>query len=231
MIKKMVVDRAIKFRMQRKQVFLNAFELDSKTKILDLGSEDGSHINKIIQGTEVSPINVFLADIDQDLLNSGRAKYGFNTILIPKDGKLPISDKVFDIVFCSSVIEHVTLPKDQLYRIKSSKEFREKAFLHQLHFSSEIERIAKGYFVQTPYKWFPLETHTWLPLIGFLPRNIMLFVVKLTNKYWIKSADPDWNLLSVPELKRLFPNAYIYKELYLGITKSLIAIKKNQEVV
>lgn len=226
-MKSFIVGEGKKFRFKRRELFLKSFDIGHNTKILDLGSEDGSHISSVLSGTRALPSNVYLADIEETVINIGKKKYGYIPILISDSGKLPFDDHFFDIVFCSSVIEHVTVPKQELYCIKSSKEFKQRAFKRQREFAREIDRVSKGYFVQTPNKWFPLETHTWLPLIDIFPRSFLLRLLSITNKVWIKKADPDWNALDERQIKILFPNSKIIKEKFFGMTKSLIAIKNE----
>lgn len=70
------------------------------------------------------------------------------------DGKdLPFADRSFDWVHSSAVLEHVGSAEEQV------------AFLVELH------RVCrKGLFVTTPNRWFPVEFHTVLPLLHWLPR-------------------------------------------------------------
>jgi hypothetical protein len=79
--------------------------------------------------------------------------------------------------------------------------------------------------VQTPCKSFPIESHAWLPLVGYLSRKQFLPILKLSNRFWVKQAEPDFNLLGESEMKRLFPNAQIICEKKFGLTKSVMAIK------
>lgn len=64
------------------------------------------------------------------------------------DGRnFPFPDRSFDIVHANAVIEHV-----------GSREA-------QRHFLCELRRVARGGMVTTPNKYFPIETHTLLPLL------------------------------------------------------------------
>jgi hypothetical protein len=69
------------------------------------------------------------------------------------DGRdLPFDTGSFDFVHSSAVLEHV-----------GSRE-------QQAQFLREAWRVArKGMFVTTPNRWFPVEFHTTLPLIHWLP--------------------------------------------------------------
>jgi SAM-dependent methyltransferase len=94
---------------------------------------------------------------------------------------LPFADGEFDLVYCSSVIEHV--PRAQ----------REA-------FAAELRRVARGWFVQTPAWSFPLEPHALLPFAHWLPP-------RLRRLYWRLGATGKWEaieLLRRGELQELF---------------------------
>ncbi|QVL50295.1 MAG: methyltransferase domain-containing protein [Thiocapsa sp.] len=213
-------------RAKRNRFFRNSFRLTADTRILDLGSESGQNITNVLSTTPIQPKNVYIADIDNNAIERGKESFGFVPVLLNEDGLIPFPDDFFDIVYCSSVIEHVTLPKEDVWLVKSEKEFRRLARTRQQQFANEIKRVGKQYFVQTPYRYFPIESHSWLPLVAFLPRFLLLFVISATNRFWIKQTIPDWHLLTNKELQSLFSDATIVKEVYLGMPKSLIAIRR-----
>ena len=225
MITKIVTFLMHHVRAKRSRIFLGCFSYTSKTRILDLGSGDGSHIASIIKKTPVMPENIYIADIDEILVAKGHKNFGFNPVTIPEFGKLPFADKYFDIVFCSSVIEHVKIPKAKVWKVPSGKNFKKLASLSQQKLAAEIVRIGKGYFVQTPNKWFPIECHSWLPFVSYLPRGLLIPFLRLSNRIWVKKTSPDWCLLSCADVKHLFPDAEIFTEKFLGLTKSIMAIK------
>jgi ubiquinone/menaquinone biosynthesis C-methylase UbiE len=70
------------------------------------------------------------------------------------DGRdLPFADGEFDIGFSNAVIEHVGGRDDQ------------RQFVH------ELCRVCRAVFVTTPNRLFPIEVHTLLPLVHWLPRR------------------------------------------------------------
>ena len=223
-----IVDEVRKHaRAKRAKVFRSNFAIGADTKILDIGSEDGSSIAAVLQGSDAKPHNIYIADIDEQFLERGRQRYGFTPVSIPESGRLPFGDGFFDIVYCSSVIEHVTLPKSEVWQEISGERFRELAVQHQRGFAEEIRRLGKSFYVQTPNKWFPVESHTWLPFVGYLPRRFLVPLLRLTNAVWVKHTSPDWHLLSVADMKAMFPDATIQKERFFGFTKSIMAIKNS----
>lgn len=211
---------------KRSKIFYNEIKPAFNSKILDLGGGNGFHISQILG--RFSEFDVTIADILTQNLKKAQNNYGFKTVQLDESSKLPFIDNEFDIVYSNSVIEHVTLPKERVWTSFDSKDFRTKSFLRQKEFADEIRRVGKSYFVQTPYKYFLIESHTWLPiLIVFLPRRMQIRMIKFFNSFWPKKATPDWNLLTIKDMKVLFPDAQIYKEKSFGFTKSIIAIKKS----
>lgn len=226
-LSKLIWSFSAQARKKRAELFRRYFSVDENTKILDLGSETGANIFNVLQSTNYQPQNVYIADIDARAVNEGNRRYGFNGVLIDETGNLPFSDEFFDIVYCSSVIEHTTVPKSAIWNLKNHAAFRAAAWKRQTIFAREITRLGKQYFVQTPARSFPIESHTWLPLVGYLPRQVFLPILRTSNRFWIKQAEPDFNLLNEKDMKELFPNAEIICEKKLGLTKSVMAVKTD----
>jgi len=101
----------------------------------------------------------------------------------------------------------------------------------------EIERVGLGYSVQTPNRWFPLEAHTLTPAFHFLPKR---WQARLARNFtiWGRLQRPsraeargfveNIRLLSARDLQGLFPDAAIERERFLGLTKSLIAVRQQR---
>ena len=113
-----------------------------------------------------------------------------------------------------------------LDQVRSRRQFEALALEHQRAFAREIARIGRRYFVQTPYRYFPIDSHMWLPApVAFLPRLVQLQLVRVINRFWIKHTVLDFNLLNRRQLGELFPDAEIVAERWFGLTKSLIAAR------
>jgi SAM-dependent methyltransferase len=96
---------------------------------------------------------------------------------------LPFADGAFDVVFSNAVVEHVGGPD------------------RQRQFVREALRVAPRAFVTTPNRWFPIEVHTRLPLVHWLPRQAAEKAYELARKPWAKEN----HLLGPRDLERLFP--------------------------
>jgi 2-polyprenyl-3-methyl-5-hydroxy-6-metoxy-1,4-benzoquinol methylase len=125
------------------------------------------------------------------------------------------ADGSFDVVFSNSVIEHLG-----------------PGFADQQLMANEIRRVGERYFVQTPNRHFPIEPHFLTPGFQFLPVSARVWAVTHFDLGWYKKfADRDEarrevesiSLLTERQIRRLFPSALVYKEQFLGLTKSFVA--------
>ncbi|MDE2388131.1 MAG: class I SAM-dependent methyltransferase, partial [Betaproteobacteria bacterium] len=134
----------IRFRKHRAKIFRDNFHLTAETRVLDLGGWNGAHIHAVLENSAILPANVYVADIDEHAVNEAAARYGFTPVIINEADQLPFPDKFFDIVFCSSVIEHVTVPKEEVWTLISGQRFKDIAQIRQNEFAKEIRRLGKG---------------------------------------------------------------------------------------
>ncbi|HXC57739.1 MAG TPA: class I SAM-dependent methyltransferase [Steroidobacteraceae bacterium] len=216
-------------RLRRSALFRSLFELGPQTRILDLGGSNGAHVHSLLAGTPVRPENVHVADVDHQAVRTAASRYGFMPVALGAEADLPFGDAYFDIVLCSSVLEHVTIPQDEIWRERSTVRFRQRAQQRQQRFAREIERVTRGYFVQVPNRWFPIETHTWLPFVGYMPRSWQLRVIGVSNRLWIKKTAPNFYLPTAADMTGYFPAAALIREKVGGMTKSLIMVKGTKD--
>ena len=52
-----------------------------------------------------------------------------------------------------------------------------------------------------------------------------LIILKFFRKFWIARTSPDWNLLTVQDMRHFFPEAMILRERAFGLTTSIMAVK------
>ncbi|MBA3808214.1 MAG: class I SAM-dependent methyltransferase [Solirubrobacterales bacterium] len=112
---------------------------------------------------------------------------------------LPFADGEFDLVYCSSVIEHVPPAR-------------------RAAFASEVRRVGRGWFVQSPAFSFPIEPHALLPGAHWLPSPVR-------RRYWRLGAAVAWEdvpLLRRAEMEALFGPARA--ERFAGIVKSWVCV-------
>lgn len=132
-----------------------------------------------------------------------------------------LEDMSFDVVHSNSVIEHVGRWSDMQAMAR------------------EVRRLAPIYFVQTPYFWFPIEPHCATAFFHWMPELVRLsMLMRRPRGHWGKAPDVDTAmgqihsnvLLDYRMLTTLFPDATIYRERFLGLTKSLIAVRKGTQL-
>jgi SAM-dependent methyltransferase len=199
--------------------------------ILDLGGWDGQLLSQITNISGIRGGRYIVADIDSHV-RVASTNYGFEAVVLKEGQPLPFDNGEVDIVWCNSVIEHIT-PNDEEACIRpgivGNREWRSRSFELQRAFASEISRISKSYFVQTPARAFPIESHTAIPFGSYLGHNSMVSVAASIKRIWPRPIGyVDWNLLSAHEMKALFPDAIIELEKILGIPKSIIAWKRTE---
>ena len=100
--------------------------------------------------------------------------------------------------------------------------------------AKEVRRIARGYFVQTPYRYFPLEPHFHVPLWAQMPLWLRTALHQRVDLGWMR-AQPDYlnaradveqvRLLSIREMHLLFPDAELRLERIAGLVKSIMAVR------
>ncbi|MBE9489606.1 MAG: methyltransferase domain-containing protein [Bacteroidetes bacterium] len=134
------------------------------------------------------------------------------------DGTIfPFADKAFDFIHSNAVIEHVGDLEDQ------------KLFLHEL-----IRVSNKGVFFTTPNRCFPVEMHTNILFLHYLPKHWFDRILHILNKSW---ASGDYmNLLSENDLIKIIndidvdkvekTNISVIKERLLGFSYQLICMIK-----
>ncbi len=134
-------------------------------------------------------------------------------IFVPVQAKqrLPFSDKQFDIVFSNAVIEHVGDRNEQRDFIK------------------EMLRVSRHFFLTTPNRWFPVEMHTGLPLLHYLPMRLYrVIIAKTWLRYW--SNEKNLHLLDIKTLQRMFSPFVGVNTLKIrlwGIPSNLVAYGKS----
>lgn len=120
--------------------------------------------------------------------------------------ELPFDDDAFDIAFSNAVIEHVGGREEQR------------------RFVVELCRVAPRVFVSTPNRWFPVETHTLVPLVHWLPPEPRDRVFKALGR----DAWEGVELLTRRELLELFPAGVEPKIVESRITTSVAARRTSK---
>jgi hypothetical protein len=96
---------------------------------------------------------------------------------------LPFEDESFDVVHSSAVLEHVGSDNNQR------------------RFIRECCRVARrAVFITTPNRWFPVEFHTVLPLVHWLPKPIFRTLMRRMGLDFF-AEESNLNLMSSREVR------------------------------
>ncbi len=170
------------------RAFMEAMAPTEETTILDVGvtpdqtAADSNYFEKWYPRTER-----ITATSIEDASYLEIAHPGLRFVQTSGDS-LPFDDGQFDIAFSTAVIEHV-----------GSRE-------HQQLFLRELIRVSKRFFLTTPNRWYPVELHTYVPLLHWLPqRHHQRALRRLGKGPW--ATTENLNLLDERELRALFPAA------------------------
>jgi SAM-dependent methyltransferase len=124
------------------------------------------------------------------------------------DGRsLPFDSGQFDIGFSNAVVEHLPDLESQ------------RAFV------GELCRVSHRVFVTTPNRWFPIDTHTLVPLAHWLSDERRDGVYRLLRR----SEGLGLRLLTPAGLLRLFPASTRPRLLRRGMT--LVAVAETSSVL
>jgi hypothetical protein len=182
---------SLRSRRRKLRLFLQEMRPTADTTVLDVGADE---IGFGVEGGQArcSTHNFFEelypwpGRITAVGLHDGsgfRAAYPAVAYVRADGCALPFADGSFDLYFSNAVIEHV-----------GGRE-RQRAFV------AEATRVARRVFLTTPNRWFPVEVHTRLPLVHWLPAAATGRVYDAVGKPWAK----DNHLLGPAELRALFP--------------------------
>jgi hypothetical protein len=98
---------------------------------------------------------------------------------------VPFADDSFDLVHSSAVLEHVG------------------SFENQSKMVAECLRVARrGICLTTPNRWFPIEVHTQLPLVHWLPPRVCRAIFQQLG-YNFFADENNLNLMSHAQLKKI----------------------------
>lgn len=201
-----------KMRRKRFRHFLRLIERSSKRplQILDIGGEEDFWRNMDFNDPTCHITLLNLRTYHCSMANVG-------SVLGDARAMPQFADREFDIAFSNSVIEHVGT-------------FEEKRKM-----ANEVRRVSDAYFVQTPNFFFPVEPHFLVPFFHWIPKSIRIWLICHYSLGWIEKAQTaaeaerilmEHMLLTASELRQLFPDAFIIRERFFGLTKSLIAVRE-----
>jgi len=187
--------------------------------ILDIGatSDRSYEHSNYLEAWYPNPQNITAIGLDRDAAFLAHSYPGLQFV-VANGRTLPFDDNSFDYVHSSAVMEHVG---DRL---------------SQMAFMAEARRVArKIVFLTTPNRWFPVEFHTVLPLVHWLPPKMFRALLVAIGRSFFASED-NLNLLSARQLREMaqhigFSDPVEVRGVRLGgLVSNLLFILRKQDL-
>ncbi len=155
---------AVSLRSRRRKfgLFMDAIRPTPQTTVLDVGVDDVGFGERPREHGGCATLNFFeelypwqerITALGQHEGRTFSERYPAASYVRGDALNLPFQDRAFDVAFSNAVIEHVGRRSEQE------------------RFVAELLRVAPRVFVTTPNRWFPIEVHTRLPLVHWLPER------------------------------------------------------------
>jgi hypothetical protein len=197
-------------RTRRANWLVEQFPDLAQMSIIDLGGRVSSWEN-----APVRPKHVHIVNLEREageIPSWAEVDHGDACQLPPE-----ILNRRYDLVFSNSVIEHVG------------------GHERRLRLAEAVHTLAASHWVQTPYRYFPIEPHWVAPGMQHLP-------IAVRSRYalrWPLGHTPAkdredaletvlWvELLDRTQMRHYFPDSKLRVERFMGLTKSLIAVRNG----
>jgi hypothetical protein len=195
-------------RLKRWTKFRAAFPDIVDMRVLDLGGRPQFWRSAPVRPLHVTTLNLErLTDPNEDSIDH---RVG--------DACAPPDDLCsgFDLVVSNSLIEHLG------------------GHAKRQQFADVVRTAADRHWVQTPYRYFPVEPHWVFPLLQFLPFAAR---VHLTRKWPLGNRHPETSDIAIDSVHEVeligkmqmlsyFPDANLWFERLGGVPKSMVSIRR-----
>jgi hypothetical protein len=191
---------SLRSRERKLRLFLELYRPGPDTTVVDVGVTDAA-----FGGESTDNFLEALYPWPERITAVGRTELARFAAAFPRvrvvraDGRaLPFADGEFELGFSNAVVEHVSGGREG-----------------QRRFVAELCRVADRVFVTTPNRWFPVDPHTLMPFVHWLPPGGARERL-LRRRGFDDVLDP----LGPSELASLFP----YPVRVLGRGPALVAV-------
>lgn len=153
-------------RERKWSLFIDRCRPTTDDRVLDVGysANECSPVDNYIEKAFPWPENLTAVGIDEP--EAFKSRYPRVAVRQYDGAKMPFADQAFDIVWCNAVLEHVG------------------DFEEQVAFLRELSRVGGTVFGSTPNRWFPIELHTRLPLVHWLPKPLFDRILQALGRSW-----------------------------------------------
>jgi hypothetical protein len=195
-------------RAQRWNWLVETFPDLDQMSVVDLGGDPSTWTRSPVRPKHAHVINI--EKLTPDVPDWIEVDYA-DACALPER----IASRRYDLVFSNSVLEHVG------------------GHERRLRFAEAVHELAPAHWVQTPYRYFPIEPHWIAPGMQFLPVRARASMARRWPLAHVRSTDVRnaldgvlWTeLVDRTQMRYYFPDSTVRSERLMGITKSLIAIR------
>lgn len=214
-VRRLLVDSPVsvgaRARARRWQLVRELYPNISEMSVIDLGGTVESWLRTPVRPKSVTVVNLFepgRSELDWLMPVTGDACAARNALA----GAGAMTS--FDLVFSNSLLEHVG------------------GHAKRAELAAEVRELAPRHWVQTPYRYFPVEPHWLFPFMQFLPVAVR---IPIAHKWPLSHSKPAsraeaqsnvlWtDLVGITEMRAYFPESRIVREKVAGLTKSITAV-------
>ena len=194
-------------RARRWTHFSDVFPEISEMRVLDLGGTPTSWRQAPVRPAALTVVNLLPLGSDDPALRVVQA----NACELPYG----LRREKFDLVYSNSLLEHVG------------------GHVQRQRLADVVHQCAGRHWVQTPYRYFPIEPHWLFPGIQWLPYSARIMLSQRWNRGHVKTytraeAEVQVNeidLVGIAQMRMYFPESTIWYERFAGLVKSLVAIR------
>lgn len=195
---------ALAARGRRWDEFQARFPEISDMQVLDLGGRPSFWTSAPVRPKHVTCVNI-QGGISSDV---PWIDYVLGDACAP-----PLGD--FDLVVSNSLLEHVG------------------GHLQRMKLADAVRSSADRYWVQTPYRYFPIEPHWLFPGMQWLPHRARVEIslrwpfghVQTNTREAAEDRVNEIELVGINQMRGYFPDASLWYERFGGFVKSLVAVK------
>jgi hypothetical protein len=174
----------VRIRQEVYQHFLEAFHPTPHDTVLDIGVSPNEHTSSNFLERSY-PWTQAIVALGVAPYPELRDAFPGIKLLCGEGRALPLRSRSVDLVYSHAVIEHV------------GSRARQAVFL------AEALRVCrKGVLITTPNRWHPVETHTGLPFLHYLPPRVWYSICNAVGRDMYAREDA-LNLLSARDLTAL----------------------------
>lgn len=198
-----------KSREQKYKDFLRLLSIAPSDEIIDVGFHDHEYrsVDNYLEKHYPYPERLTALGIEGS--DEFQKNYPSVRAVVYDGTTMPFANKHFNALHSNAVLEHVGSSAQQVY------------------FLQECNRISENVFLTVPNGRFPVEVHTHMPLLHFLPKKLFDWFLKLIGKSW--AAGSFMSLLSKRDIVETLDKAGIMR--YTVLSNSFLGIPLTYTIV